>query len=188
MSLKDLTHENHKKAERNAFVKRLLKKKLTVEQYYIYLSNQLPMYSLLEKYALAAGALEGIESIARADRIHQDILALEAENPSFVPPGTLDSTEGYLEYLRTIEHNSQDLLAHVYVRHMGDLSGGQIIKKFVPGSAHHYEFDGDVHELKAKVREKLDDSLAPEANVCFDMIQTIFDDMENAFGDMGPTN
>ena len=70
----------------------------------------------------------------------------------------------------------------IYVRHMGDLSGGQIIKRFVPGSGQHYQFNEDVTELKEKVRAKLHDGLADEAKVCFNMIKTFMEELETSLG------
>ena len=58
-------------------------------------------------------------------------------------------------------------MAHIYVRHMGDLAGGQMIAKRVPGSGKFYQFENP-DKLKELIRERIDDSLADEANVCFD--------------------
>jgi heme oxygenase len=58
-------------------------------------------------------------------------------------------------------------MAHLYVRHMGDLYGGQMIKKKVPGSGKFYEFK-DPAGLKDLIRSKLDDSMGDEANIAFD--------------------
>ena len=69
------------------------------------------------------------------------------------------------------------LMAHIYVRHMGDLSGGQMIAKRVPGSGNYYKFDADVNEYKEKIRAKCDDSMAEEAKICFDYATGLFKDM-----------
>jgi heme oxygenase len=183
MSLKDLTMENHKKAERAAFVRRLMKKELTINQYYIYLCNQAIMYAKLEFLAEKAGVLVGIEDIERTYKMIADIQALKSEYP-FSKFKIYDATTTYIDYLETLKDDPHALLAHVYVRHMGDLSGGQIIKKYLPGPATHYDFDCDVDDLKERVRAKLDDSLADEANKCFDAIQEIFQEMELDFSAM----
>jgi len=51
----------------------------------------------------------------------------------------------------------------MYVRHFGDLFGGQLMKKVVPGLGSMYEFE-DRSNLIKKLRERLDDNLADEAN------------------------
>jgi heme oxygenase len=58
-------------------------------------------------------------------------------------------------------------MAHVYVRHMGDLFGGQMLAKLLPGSNNFYKFD-NIQSLVKGIREKIDVSLAEEANVAFD--------------------
>jgi heme oxygenase len=186
-NLKELTHEQHKNAERSLFVKKLLKKEITPYQYYIYLSNQFLMYTTLEGYATQAGVLKGIENIARGIAMSKDLQELEKEH-GFKIPIHLKTTSDYMQYIFKISEDPEKLLAHVYVRHMGDLSGGQIIKRFVPGSGQHYQFDEDVIELKEKVRAKLHDGLADEAKVCFNMIKTFMEELENSFADMGPPN
>jgi len=55
----------------------------------------------------------------------------------------------------------------MYCRHMGDLFGGQIIAKKVPGSGRFYEFE-DAESLKTKIRAELTDDLGDEAKVAFE--------------------
>jgi heme oxygenase len=49
---------------------------------------------------------------------------------------------------------------------MGDLSGGQVIAKKVPGSGRFYQFE-NAELLKTKIREELTDDLGDEAKVAF---------------------
>ena len=67
-------------------------------------------------------------------------------------------------------------MSHLYVRHMGDLAGGQMIVKRVPGSGKYYKFT-DPEALKDAIRERLDDSMADEAIVCFQYAREFFDEM-----------
>lgn len=180
-NLKELTHEQHKNAERSLFVKKLLKKEITPHQYYIYLCNQFLMYTVLEELASNAGILDGIEDLKRGFSISKDLQELEKEY-GFEIPVHLKSTGDYMKYIRKIEEDPEKLLAHIYVRHMGDLSGGQIIKRFVPGSGNHYQFNTDVNELREKVRAKLHDGLADEAKVCFNMIKRFMEELETSLG------
>lgn len=186
-NLKELTWEHHKKAERTAFVHRMLKKEMTPHQYYVYLSNQFLMYTVLEDAAEKAGVLRGIENIKRGVQMCKDLQELEKEH-GFVLPVHLTTTADYMRYVYKISEDSEKLLAHIYVRHMGDLSGGQIIKRFVPGSGNFYNFDEDVEVLKNKIRMKLNDDLAEEAKVCFDMVTAFMEELENSFGDMERSN
>jgi heme oxygenase (biliverdin-producing, ferredoxin) len=185
-NLKELTKEQHKNAERSRFVKSLIKGEITKYQYYVYLSNQFIMYSVLEDLAQGAGILDDIQEIKRSVEIAKDLKELEIEC-NFDTVDVLLSTQTYVKYLNKISDNPDKLLAHLYVRHMGDLSGGQIIKRFVPGSGNHYNFSCDVNELKEKFRLKLHDGLADEAKVCFDMIGIFLTELEK-FLDMGKTD
>jgi heme oxygenase len=58
-------------------------------------------------------------------------------------------------------------MAHLYVWHMGDLYGGQMIKRLIPGSHLALDFENK-DQLISAFRSKLDDSMADEANSAFD--------------------
>ena len=177
--LKELTWENHKKAERSAFVKKILQKKITEQEYMDYIVNQYFAYSVLEKVAAEHGLFEGIEAIQRTDSLYKDVKELETKLP-FTKGYICHATVEYIDYIEfEIGNDPSKLLAHIYVRHMGDLSGGQILKNLVPGSGHHYQFDEDANVLKEKLRAKLNDDMANEANTCFDMIYKMFEELEN---------
>lgn len=142
------------------------------------------MYSMLEHHAEKVGIFEEIEDVKRTMAIAKDLQELETEF-GFEIPIHLKSTGDYIDYMNQIGNDKEKLLAHVYVRHMGDLSGGQILKKLIPaGSGHHYKFDRDVNELKDKIREKLHDGLADEARKCFDMVKSFMNELETSL-DMG---
>ena len=69
-------------------------------------------------------------------------------------------------------------MAHIYVRHMGDLSGGQMISKKVPGAGTMYQFEDNVSVLKDKIRARLNDSMADEAKIAFDFATKLFQQMK----------
>ena len=66
----------------------------------------------------------------------------------------------------------------MYVRHFGDMYGGAMIAKRIPGSGMMYKFE-NVDTLKTTVRGMLDDSMAPEANRCFEFAIRLFGELEN---------
>jgi len=72
-TLKELTWEFHKNAERQDFARKLLKGELTEEGYAEYLANQYFIYEALERFSQKAGILDGIEDICRAEAIKQDL-------------------------------------------------------------------------------------------------------------------
>lgn len=187
-NLRELTLENHVKTERSVFLRRILKRNITPYQYYLYLSNQFLMYSILEDRADNLGIFDGMEAIKRTGKLYQDLEEFENEY-GFETPVVTNATQRYYEYvLNDIADDYIKILAHVYVRHMGDLYGGQIIKKLVPGSGNHYKFDGDVGALKAEFRTKLNDTLVDEARVCFDMIGVFLEELEMQVNDLDEVN
>lgn len=174
-NLKALTWEHHKNAERQAFVKEMFGGSITNARYASFLFNQHPQYNLLETLAIVHGLFDGMPELRRSPSIHADYRELVTESSEL--PVLLPVVTEYMDYLMSIADDADRLMAHVYVRHMGDLSGGQMISKKVPGSGTMYQFDKDVNELKVLVRNKLDDSMADEAKVCFDFATKMFKQM-----------
>jgi hypothetical protein len=67
-------------------------------------------------------------------------------------------------------------MAYVYLYHMADMYGGQMIKKCIPGSGKRFDFENRP-ALIAKIREHLTDDLAEEANIAFDYTLELFDEL-----------
>ena len=175
MSLKDLTWEHHKNAERQEFVKVLMSGNIDPKIYATYLWNQFPQYEILEVMAMGQGLLNDFPEILRSKTIMEDFKELWPQNEK--PPQHTMATKKYLTHMRTIMNDPDKLMAHIYVKHMGDLSGGQMIAKRVPGAGRMYQFEGDVAEIKEKIRAKTNDTMADEAKICFDYATELFKDM-----------
>ena len=173
-NLKDLTWEHHKDAERQQFVKVLMSGKINPELYATYLWNQHKKYDLLEALAGANGLLDDLPDIRRKQKIEADFLELWNKDQ---PPTLTQSTNDYIMHMREIMQDSNSLMAHVYVLHMGDLSGGQMIKKRIPGSGKMYEFEGDVLETKEAIRALTNDDMADEAKWMFESATQLFKEM-----------
>lgn len=170
-TLRDLTQEMHEYAETQPFAQDLINGNLTKKKYATYLYNQHPQYALLELF----GKHHNLTEIEVAPRIYQDYLELWKEfepEQAVLLPVVFD----YLDHLISIKNDPQKLMAHIYVRHMGDLSGGQIISKKVPGSATMYKFD-NLKQIKDRIRERCDYSMADEANTCFRFASILLEQM-----------
>lgn len=174
MSLKELTWEHHKDAERQDFVKVLMSGKINPKLYATYLWNQHKKYDLLEALAGAQGLLSDLHDIRRKQKIEQDFLELwdSEEQPIIV-----QSTRDYIMHMKDIMNESNALMAHVYVLHMGDLSGGQMIAKKAPGQGTMYQFDTDKQALKEAIRSKTNDDMAEEARYCFTQSTKLFKEL-----------
>ena len=181
MNLKELTWENHKSAERKKFAKTLLSGSIDPALYYKYLTNQFYSYVALE-YKLPLSLL-GLEEIRRSNLMRDDLQELE-QTYGFVFDGNLltQSTQEYITYCEELYvNNPAGLIAHMYVRHFGDMYGGAIIKKCVPGKGRMYEFN-DKEDLKLKVRALLHDDMADEANACFRFAIRLFGELDDDTG------
>jgi heme oxygenase len=176
MSLKDLTHDAHKEAETKPFVKILFSGKIDPKLYALYLKNQHPCYEIVEVCAMMYPGLLGKTSDARrAPSINSDFEELWDREVDGEPT-MLPVVKRYIDYIMSIKDDPKKLLAHIYVRHFGDMAGGQMISKRVPGSGRMYQFN-DADSLKAHIREKLSDDMADEAKICFQFAGELFEEM-----------
>jgi heme oxygenase len=170
--LKELTWEIHQQAERTEFARKLLKG-LEPLEYYRYLLNQYGIYSALEN--AASDVIVDFPNIARAEHIKMDVQELEdLYDLDFDPVFMCPVVEKYQNYVRNLDRDG--LLAHLYVRHFGDMYGGQMIKKRNPGSGKMYEFEA-VEILKQTVRAQLTDDMAEEATRCFEFAVELFKEL-----------
>ena len=175
MSLREITKDNHTNAERQEFVKILFSGNIDPKLYATYLYNQFPMYELLEVCAMPHGLLSDMPTSMRAKAIRTDFTELWGSDDDNRPTMCAVVKES-MDYIISIKDDPKKLMAHIYVRHMGDLAGGQMIAKKVPGSGKYYQFE-NADALKAAVRLKIDDSMADEAKVCFDFATKFFKEM-----------
>ena len=173
-NLKELTWEHHKDAERQQFVKVLMSGKINPDLYATYLWNQHKKYDILEALAGAQGLLDDMPDIRRKLKIEQDFLELW-KNDS--PPIITNSTQHYIAHMKNLISDPDGIMAHVYVLHMGDLSGGQMIKKKAPGEGRMYQFDTDKKALKEVIRAKTNDDMAEEAQYCFTASTNLFKEL-----------
>jgi heme oxygenase len=181
MSLKELTHEQHRRAETRPFVKVLFKGDVHPKLYATYLKNQHLTYEVLEVCAMPHGLLNSFPEIRRAPAILEDFLELWGDDTAH--PKIMPVVDEYIKYILSIKDDPKRLMAHIYVRHMGDLSGGQMIAKRVPGSGKYYKFGDEPEKIKDAIRAKLDDSLAEEAKVCFDFAAKLFEQLMDVVDD-----
>ena len=184
LDIKELTIEHHKNAERQDFVKLLMSGQIDEKLYATYLYNQLQCYSVLEKYGLHNSLFRDTPGLLRAEHIHYDYRSLWTDIGA--PPEITKSTKEYVEHIETIQDEAMKLYAHIYVRHMGDLSGGQMIMKKTPGPNRYYKFKHkEVGDYKRIIKETIntylnvyEHSVVPEANYCFESATKLFKEMK----------
>jgi heme oxygenase len=182
----------HHQAEGMAFSKTLLAGEATPLQLAALLRALVPAYRFLEEQAPAAAAQLGCgdlpwRSLARSAALEHDVATLQ------VLPDTPASAAAavWLERLRSVAQQApQRLMAHVYVRYGGDLSGGQqlaqqaaaILQRHGLPSPGFWLFERPIPELKAALHDGFEqlqlsdaqeEELLDEAEAAFRLTQAL---------------
>lgn len=192
MSLASLTGAAHGNAERQEFARKMMSGNMSEAEYRTYLWNMWLVYDILEDVALSMGCFGPqdltmpdddlpLDGLTQADDIMADFVELGGDPDN--PPTTVPAVEEYRSHIVTkCQHDTDKLMAHIYVRHMGDLSGGQMIKDKVPGSGKMYAFESMTHsveEMKELIRRRTHDGMADEANKAFEFATKIFEQLND---------
>ncbi|MEO8333543.1 MAG: biliverdin-producing heme oxygenase [bacterium] len=139
------TKDAHVRAERSGIMRNLLGGTITKEAYVPMLRNLAEIYRALEQELERHSrhpALVGIDlhALRRLDALERDIAVLDVDAGDAVP-APCPATSTYVLRLHELGDATPELLlAHAYVRYMGDLSGGLILKGIV---AKTLGIDGD---------------------------------------------
>lgn len=165
------TSAEHRDAEGSAFARALLRGELDRDAYASLVSQLHFVYSVLEEAgdAMAGDAVAGpfvFDELRRGAALATDLRFLlgPAWRDAIRP---LPATTAYCERLREVCFTwPGGFVAHHYTRYMGDLSGGQAIRRVVERTFDWNEGDGvqfylfpaisDARSFKAGYRERLD--------------------------------
>lgn len=179
MSLRELTKDKHREAERMNFSKNLVSGNITTNDYALYLNQMVAVYSTMEKISHELGIIPSLRNLDRKVAINEDLVELVGPDHGLeYLPATLEYVR-YLEDLQKDSNAKKKILAHMYVRYMGDLNGGQIISSKVPGSGKFYQFKNK-EDLIERFSKYLTDDLADEANIAFDYNIKILGNLNHA--------
>lgn len=166
-SLREATAENHCLAENTELVKLIFARQVSVEQYSNLLINQLIYYSAIEQHGLVD------TDMSRIIPIVADIQEL-ARTTFIVSPLSYD----YADYISTL--TPQQCWAHIYVHYLGDMMGGQMLKRLVPGQGRRFEFKEQAQSIST-IRMNVSIADAAEANQAFEWTIRIYDDLYRRF-------
>lgn len=174
MTLKEQTAEKHLTAESTPFMKLVFQQKLPADIWADFTYQKSLIYNGIEGVAGATNLLHDMPDIHRAYYLFQDYKSLTDNQ---IKHTYRQVTIDYYKYILSLFPDSEKIMAHLYVWHMGDLYGGQMIKKIMPGNNRALTFK-DPESLKTIMRSKLTDSMGDEANVAFDWAIKLLNDYD----------
>ncbi|MEO7363717.1 MAG: biliverdin-producing heme oxygenase [Gemmatimonadaceae bacterium] len=197
------TKEAHTTAERSGIMRDLLRGTIALPAYVLLLQNLAALYEAMEAELDRNSnhpALQGIEwhALRRFPALQHDIAQLPGPAVSSAATDALvPATHEYVTRIHQLGNHTPALLfAHAYLRYLGDMYGGQIIKrivleKVIPGSEHavsFYDFEhlGNLHAFMVPFRESLDaislsaaeaDSMVAEAQLGYELHARMFEEL-----------
>lgn len=168
--LREYVRENHNIAESTKFMRALFQGKLSSDLWLDFQYQKLLFYPIIENFALLGGYLKDIMPIRRASLLHAELQNKDYEYRR--------STIEYYLYLREIPIGDRRILAHLYVWHMGDMYGGQMIKRMLNFDCPSLTFDRR-DALISALEQKLDIDLVDEANISFKWAHRILESYDD---------
>lgn len=169
-ALRERTADVHQTAERSGIIYEILKQRAGREGYALLLRNLLPAYEMLElglrerqnDLVFSVFAQPGL---ARAKAIRSDLASIVGDDYETSLP-LLDEGRRYADRVASAgQGDGLRLISHAYVRYLGDLSGGQVLKKLLgrsmampPESLTIYDFPDipDHGAFKDQLRRAID--------------------------------
>jgi hypothetical protein len=136
-------------------------------------------YKTIENAATECGLLDDLPDISRAGYLFSDFSDMWGD--SVIVPNYRPVVLDYHNYILSIKQDPTKVMAHLYTWHMGDLFGGQMIKKIVDAPHRSLDFE-DTRTLMTNIRSKLDDSMGDEANIAFDWAIRMMRDYDSNLG------
>ena len=201
--LREGTTKSHSMAENVSFVKSFLGGVVDKKSYRKLVANLFFVYTAIEeeiennKYNMAIKAIYFPE-LYRKHSLIKDLEYYYGLNwMHHVTPS--HATQTYVDRIHNIGKNQPELLiAHAYTRYMGDLSGGQILKKIAQSAMHlsgkqgtaFYDFEEIDNDKLFKImyRNALDnvpitddqvEQIIAEANIAFNLNMRIFQELNS---------
>ncbi len=190
--MRERTHALHTRAERSGIVNDVLRGKASRYGYGLLLRNLLPAYRCLESGLEAHRRSPAVSAAARrelyrAPALASDLKALVGPEWETALP-LLAAGEEYAQRVAiAAEDDGTGLIAHAYARYLGDLSGGQVLKRLLarspglrPQELSFFEFPqiDDTEAFKRDYREALNrsatmiadvDAVVAEAMIAFEL-------------------
>lgn len=199
--LREGTKDSHRLAERTPFIRQFFSGTLSMEAYREFLVQLFHIYTALEESAMlhrehdVLGKLY-FPALFRSEALRHDLDFYfgGAQWQEMPPQG---ATKTYVQRINALSNDwVEGLVAHHYTRYLGDLSGGQMLKRIVaktfnsdsgnglafyefPQISNHAQFKDEYRILldSLRVDEQTARKLVHEANLAFELNCGVFDSM-----------
>lgn len=167
--LREATRELHRDAERGGVMGRLLRRAATRQEYTAMLVALREIYGALEDGLRRHADRPGMAALlppglARVAALEADLRELAAMGER-IPPAHPEALR-YAQHLRELSAETPTrLLAHAWLRYLGDLNGGQVVARLVRAgldlpdrclSFYRFAFDAPVETVAAAWKAALD--------------------------------
>jgi heme oxygenase len=169
MELREAVKTNHDLAEKTALSQLMISGMMREQTYAAMLENMIAIYAELESDGMISK-----HEVLRYQKASDDLARMGGSRWPIA-----DSVSAYVGYLRGLD--AQGRWAHVYVHYLGNMYGGQMIGRKLPGPHDHLMFD-DLKSCIAYVRENIADISHDEANTAFRWTIRIYDELHQLFG------
>lgn len=135
--LKTHTWSLHAEAETTGVVAAIIQRRVILRDYLEFLQNLAEIYSALESEMTWLDEYPSLQklltpAVFRGPHIRQDYDNLRGLNPS-VPAGRIHpAAQSYMAHITRARTDAPPaMLAHIYVRYLGDLNGGRVLQRLV---------------------------------------------------------
>uniref|UniRef100_V9KWC1 heme oxygenase (biliverdin-producing) n=1 Tax=Callorhinchus milii TaxID=7868 RepID=V9KWC1_CALMI len=208
-ALKSATKEAHERAENTQFMRNFQNSQISLEHFKLLLESLYCIYVALEEEMERNREHPALSALYFPGELHR-VSALEADLQYLHGEGWREAlrcppaTSEYVRRLRHVGSEQPELLgAHAYTRYMGDLSGGQVLRKLaqkalgLPASGRGTAFFtfpniSSSNGFKQLYRSRLDSlelsqqtrlQILDEANRAFQLNVEVFEDLQR----LGPS-
>lgn len=164
--LREYTRDSHVLVESTKFMRAVFERSLPLKLWYDFVYQKSLFYEVIEDTAEASEYTEDFLDINKQNDLHAECTA---QSHTF---HYRDATVDYYKYLNTIPVGDRRILAHLYVWHMGDMYGGQMINRVLGTNSASLTFPNRA-QLIQKLETKLDIDLVDEAKVAFEWANKI---------------
>lgn len=204
MMLREGTADKHQETEKVPYIRAIFRGGLDSQTYTYQLESLLAVYTVMEELYRQNKdnpilAKLYFPALFRENSLKEDIATFQKKFGTKLRGSISKATQNYIDHIKNIAKTKPELLvAQAYVRYLGDLSGGQSIKKVVAktfelegneGTA-FYEFPEieDLMAFKGIYRQNLDTlplndtqkaELLAEANATFDLNKFLFIELDS---------